>query len=166
MKEIPGQLPKPVSNFGPQIVHMIGVVQGLSQVLQPLGGGPLDKLIKVNRLVIVFQVFVEDIPVRFFLEPLRLFLENPRIRTALVDNGLAEKIEKGASLLRSDLGVVELPHMIVEDFADQASLMPAGIGVIADISDPVRCQVLLADAQNLILNGGGNPGINPMANDV
>src|SRR5438552_15088828 len=102
MKEIPGQLPKPVSNFGPKIVHMIGVVQGLPQVLQPLGGGPLDKLMKVNRLVIVFQVFVEDIPVRFFLEPLRLFLESRRIRTALFVNGLAEKIKNRPTLSASD----------------------------------------------------------------
>src|SRR5271157_4093305 len=56
--------------------------------------------------------------------------------------------------------------MVAHHVPDRASHMPAGIGVVADVADPLWHEVPRADGQDPVLDVVRYPGIDAVTDDV
>src|SRR6266481_3316399 len=111
-------------------------------------------------------MLVKQIGIRGVPKEVRLDLKHLRVNGVRIRHGLDEEIEKGAGLGDASGSVRKLLDVKFHQVADHAAHVPAGISVVADVSHAVGRQVAAANRQDFVLHLGGNPGINPVANDV
>ena len=69
-------------------------------------------------------------------------------------------------MLNPLLGRGEVPHVKEHHLAQHGGQVGAGVGIVADESDALWRQALVADRQQLIAHCFGNPRINAVRNDV
>src|SRR5436190_24570 len=111
-------------------------------------------------------MLMKQVGIRGVAKKVSLDLEHLRVDGVRIRHGLDEEIEKSAGLGDASGSVRKLFDVKFHQVADHAAHVPAGISVVADVSQAVGRQVAAANCQDFVLHLGGDPGINPVANDV
>ncbi len=140
---------------------------GFSQVAQLVRRQSFAELREIDRGVALFQVLVEQVAIRAFLEQLDGFAEELTVAGLLRDR-VGQKAQQGPSLADADQRRLapKTPIVQPQHGPDHAAHMPARIAVVADVADAVRDQVPAADVEDLFLHFGRNPRIDAVANNV
>src|SRR5262249_13847306 len=73
---------------------------------------------------------------------------------------------KSPGLLYTNLSLIEALYVVAHHLADDSAEMPAGKGVVADVSDAFGREIAFTDVQNFLLDIGRHPRINAMARNV
>lgn len=142
-------------------LDVVGLREGVGEEVR--FGGELEvvrcgvggELVEVGRGGVWDEVFVEDVVVGLFagFGPFRL-------EVAGVEGIGTDEI--GGQRIEGLAWIGELAECI----ADGAAEVPAGKDVVGDVGDAVGREGLPDDVKNAVANGGGNPGVDAVGDDV
>ena len=125
-----------------------------------------DELVEVAWLVDDFKLFVEQIIVLGFAHRLQLPFEQHAVRVLFGGHRFGEEVDQGPGLPNTFGRAVESPCAVEHHVADHAAHVPTWKSVVAHIGHARRRQTTAANRENLVLDVGGNPGVDAMRDNV